>query len=66
MARPVNPNKTKEVKLQVPLPVYRQLEEIAAQGFKGTTVPSVAMSLIGDRIEALLKDKILERPKRQD
>lgn len=61
MARPVNPNKTKEVKVQVPLPVYRQLEEIAAKGFKGTTVPSVALALVGDRIEQLLKDQILKK-----
>ena len=61
MARPENPNKCKEVKVQVPLPVRMQLEALAAKGFKGTTVPGVALALIGDRIEQLMRDGILEK-----
>ena len=61
MARPENPNKTKEVKVQVPLPVYEQLEMIAARGFKGTTVPGVVLALVGDRIEQLMRDGILSK-----
>lgn len=55
MARTPNPNKTKSVTIQVPLPVFEQLMELAAQGFKGTAVPTVAIGLIGDRIEELIK-----------
>jgi hypothetical protein len=51
---------TKELKLYPSRQVIAYLEELAGQGFKGTKVPRVAVALIGDRIEQLLKDGLLK------
>jgi len=53
-------NKTKELKIYPSVQVIAYLEQIAKKGFKGTTVPGVAVALIGDRIEELAKDKLLK------
>ena len=59
MAGKPNPNKTKELKLQVSVQVIDYLNRLAAKGFMGTTAQTVALSMIGDRIEELVKDQIL-------
>lgn len=57
-----NPNRTKEMKIYPSVQVHAQLEQLATMGFKGTSASSVAVALIGDRIEQLMKDKILKVP----
>ena len=59
MAGKPNPNKTKELKIYPSVQVIARLNTLAKLGFKGTTAPTVALALIGDRIEELIKDKIL-------
>ena len=60
MAGKPNPNKTKELKIYPSVQVIARLNKVAKLGFKGTTAQAVALSLIGDRIEELLKDGILK------
>ena len=60
MAGKPNPNKTKELKIYPSVQVIVRLNKLAKLGFKGTTAQTVALALIGDRIEELLKDGILK------
>ena len=57
---PEDEKDTKELKIYPSRQVIAYLEELARQGFKGTKVPRVAVALIGDRIEDLIKDRILK------
>ena len=60
MGKKRNPNETKEVKIYPSVKTVEYLKTLAAQGFKGTSAPNVAVALIGDRIEELIKDRILK------
>ena len=63
MGRPPNPNKPISVTVQVPQPVYAQLEELKVQGLMGMTIQAVLLSLVGDRIEELIESNLVNSRK---